>query len=443
MIVIGTGVAGSTVATKAQKEGLEVAIVDERSFGGTCPQRGCDPKKVMTGISAIYDDAKRVRGQGINGNLMLSWTDLKEFTKSFTDPIPEATEKKFRDQGIHTFHGQASFTDPHTLQIGEENITARHFVIATGAKPADLPIEGAEHLVTSDQFFELYQLPDRILFVGGGYISFEFAHLAARLGKKVIIVHRGRYVLEGYDYEMANKLAEHTKDLGVDIHNDTEVTKITKLDNGYKIDVKKFNHSHELKADMVVHGAGRSPNLEGLRLDEAGIEYSKKGVRVNDNHQSVSQPHIYAAGDCSDSGLPALTPTAGEEAGRLLDHMLHGKNQEPFRKAVPSVVFTYPKLASVGLTQRQAKDQEIPYETSSKSITEYFTYKRTKEPGAYVKLILKPYTEEILGAHFISSKADHLVNVFTLAIEHGLTKSDLKRVLWAYPTAESDIPSFF
>ncbi|MFG6116746.1 dihydrolipoyl dehydrogenase family protein [Halobacillus sp. MO56] len=443
VIVIGTGVAGSTVATKAQKAGLEVAIVDERQYGGTCPQRGCDPKKVMAGISKIVDDAKRVKGLGLDGDVTLNWKDLQAFKKKFTEPIPEGTEEKFNSLGIRRYHGTASFLDPHTLKIGEHNVTAKYIVIATGAKPADLPFEGFEHLVTSEQFLEMEELPDRLLFVGGGYISFEFAQLAARLGKDVIIVHRGRNVLENHDFEMTNKLIEHTKDLGVEIHTSTEVTKVTKLDSGYKIDVKKFNHEHALKADMVFHGAGRAPNIDHLELANAGIEFSKQGIKVNENQQSKPHQHIYAAGDCADTGLPPLTPSAGEEGTRLVSHMLDDETMAPEQKPVPSIVFTYPALASVGLSQQEAREKNIPYESESKTITKFFTYQRTKEPGAYVKILLNPATGEILGAHFLSSEAEHLVNIFTLAIQKGLTKHDLKSVLWGYPTAESDIPSFF
>ncbi|GGC79599.1 hypothetical protein GCM10007216_07600 [Thalassobacillus devorans] len=443
VIVIGTGVAGSTVATKAQKAGMEVAVVDERPFGGTCPQRGCDPKKVMTGISRIVDDARRVKGLGLDGEVSLNWKDLLAFKNEFTEPVPQGTEEKFQALGIKQYHGTATFLDPHTLKIGEENVTAKYIVIATGAKPADLPFEGSDHLISSDHFFEMDQLPDRLMFVGGGYISFEFAQLAARLGKEVLIIHRGRNVLENHDFEITNKLIEHTKDLGIEIHTNTEVTKITKLDSGYKIDVKKFNHEHAMKADMVFHGAGRAPNIDHLGLENAGIEYSQKGIKVNENHQSVPHQHIYAAGDCADTGLPPLTPTAGAEAARLTGHLLHGENQEPFRKPVPSIVFTYPALGSVGLSQQEARENHIPYEAESKTITKFFTYQRTKEPGAYAKILMNPSTGQIIGAHFLSSEAEHLVNLFALAIQQGLTKDDLTSVLWGYPTAESDIPSFF
>lgn len=443
LIVIGTGVAGNTVAHKAQKEGWEVAIIDESSYGGTCPQRGCDPKRVLAGISEIYDDAKRVNGLGLSGDVTLQWSSLQAFVGTFTAPVPEQVEMSFHQAGIHTYHGKAVFVDPYTIQVGEENITAQKIVIATGASATPLPIEGSEHLVTSDQFFELNDLPERIIFVGGGYISFEFAHLCARLGKDVVIFHRGKHVLNTFDHEMTKKLVEITKDLGVEVHVGTEVESITKSSNGYQLKVRKFDHMHEFTSDLVVHGAGRSPNIDGLDLANAGVKVSDRGVIVNGNQQSVSQPHIYAAGDVADDGLPPLTPVAGKTAARLVQHLIHEKEEKSLSQIVPSIVFTYPKLAKVGLTQEEAGEKKIPYEVQSKDISSFFSYKRTESHNAYVKILTNPGTDEILGAHFLTNSADHLVNLFLIAIEKGMTKKELTSLLWAYPTEESDIPSFF
>ncbi|UOR13016.1 dihydrolipoyl dehydrogenase family protein [Halobacillus amylolyticus] len=444
VIVIGTGVAGGTVASIAKRRGLSTAIVDSRPYGGTCPQRGCDPKRVLTGVTEAFEDAKRLKGKGITGDFQLNWEDLKSFKDSFTEPVAKSVEDSFKEKGIQTYHGTASFLDPHTIEIGGEKITADKFVIATGARPTPLPIQGFNHMITSDDFFELEDIPDRVIFVGGGYISFEFAHLCARLGKEVVILHRGKHVLESFDNEITNKLIEHTKDLGVDIHTSTEVKEIEMLNSGgYSLRVKKFDHEHEIKGDLIIHGAGRSANVEKLNLETAGIEATKHGVKVNHNFQSVSLPHIYAAGDAADSGLKPLTPVAGEEAERLMQHLVDKKEQPLITSAIPSLVFTYPILGSVGITQQEAKAKRIPYEVQSRTVHSFFTYKRMNDEGAYVKLLMNPFTDELIGAHVLSSHADHLVNLFTAAIEKKMTKSDLRNMLWGYPTTESDIPSFF
>ncbi|WP_181349027.1 NAD(P)/FAD-dependent oxidoreductase [Thalassobacillus sp. CUG 92003] len=443
VIVIGAGVAGGSIATKAQQEGKEVAVIEQSMFGGTCPNKGCIPKKVMTGLVQTYAESRQLTGVGIKGELSLNWHDLLAYKDEFTEPVPDATEESLRAKGIVTYKGKASFLDPHTVKVGEENLTATHIVIATGAKPTPLPIDGADHMITSDEFLDLKELPERIVFIGGGYISFEFAHICARLNKDVVMIHRGRHVLENFDHEMTNKLVELSKDIGIDIHTGTEATSITKLDNGsYKIDVTKFDHEHTLKADMIVHGAGRQANITGLELNNAGIEASEKGIIVNHNMQSTSQPHIYAAGDVADTLDAPLTPNANKNAEQVIRHMFEEKGLETTRPT-PSIVYTHPKLAAVGLTQQEAQEKKIPYEEQSKNIEDYFTYSRKKDIGAYAKILTNPHTDEILGAHVLTSEADHLINIFTLAIQKNLTKHDLEHVLWGFPTAESDIPSLF
>ena len=183
VIAIGTGSAASAVASRCRAAGWQVAIVDSRPFGGTCALRGCDPKKVLVGAAEVIDWAGRMKGRGIRADqLRIDWPELMRFKRSFTEPVPKRREDGFVKTGIAAFHGRARFAGPTTVQVGEETLAGRYVVIATGQVPADLQIPGAEHLTTSDQFLELDELPQRILFIGGGYIAFEFAHVAARAG---------------------------------------------------------------------------------------------------------------------------------------------------------------------------------------------------------------------------------------------------------------------
>jgi glutathione reductase (NADPH) len=185
VIVIGTGSAASAVASRCRDAGWQVAIVDSRPFGGTCALRGCDPKKVLVGAAEAVDWTRRMQGRGIQAEkVQIDWPELMRFKRSFTEPIPLRREDEFAKAGIAAFHGRARFGGPTTVQVGEETLEGRHVVIAAGEGPADLGIPGAEHLTTSDQFLELNELPRRILFIGGGYIAFEFAHVAARAGSQ-------------------------------------------------------------------------------------------------------------------------------------------------------------------------------------------------------------------------------------------------------------------
>src|SRR5712692_4037763 len=197
LVVIGTGTAASTVASRCRHAGWTVAIIDSRPFGGTCALRGCDPKKVLVGAAEAIDGIRRLDGQGIHvDRTQIEWPRLMEFKRSIIASVPASREQGFAKSGIEAFHGRARFTGPTTVVVGSDVLEARHVVVAAGAKPAALGIPGEEHLITSERFLELDQLPSTIVFVGGGYISFEFAHVAVRAGARVSILHRGERVCQ-------------------------------------------------------------------------------------------------------------------------------------------------------------------------------------------------------------------------------------------------------
>lgn len=173
LIVIGTGSGGSAAASKCNNAGWKVAIIDSRPFGGTCALRGCDPKKVLVGAAEMIDGIDRMKGNGITSGSSINWPELMAFKRTFTEPVPDNRVENFQKAGIHTFHGRASFLNEEKIQVGEDVLTGKHILIANGAKPAPLPIEGTEHLTYSDEFLELDELPAKMVFIGGGYISFE------------------------------------------------------------------------------------------------------------------------------------------------------------------------------------------------------------------------------------------------------------------------------
>jgi glutathione reductase (NADPH) len=229
VIAIGTGSAASAVASRCREAGWKVAIVDSRPFGGTCALRGCDPKKVLVGAAEAIDWTRRMKGKGIQAaKLQIDWPELMRFKRSFTEPVPKRREDGFAKAGIAAFHGRARFAGPTTVQIGEEELEGRYVVIATGEVPADLEIPGAEYLTTSDQFLELNELPRKILFIGGGYIAFEFAHVAARAGSQVTILHRGPRPLGRFDPNLVDQLVAQTREIGIDVHLGTEAIGIEK-----------------------------------------------------------------------------------------------------------------------------------------------------------------------------------------------------------------------
>src|SRR4029077_10966574 len=277
-----------------RKAGWQVAIVDSRPFGGTCALRGCDPKKVLVGAAEAVDWTRRMNGNGIQAaKLQIDWPALMRFKRSFTEPVPKRREDGFAKAGIAAFHGRARFADPTTVQVGEETLEGRHVVIAAGEVPAGLGIPGVEHLMTSDQFLELNELPRRILFIGGGYIAFEFAHVAARSGSHVTVLHRGPRPLALFDPDLVDQLVERTRELGIDVHLGTEAIGIEKSSAQLLVRALASGETGTFQTEMVVHAAGRVPEINDLNLDAVGIEWEKRGVRVNEFLQSVSSPTVY------------------------------------------------------------------------------------------------------------------------------------------------------
>ena len=439
LVVIGSGTAGSIAAVKCKKSGWSVAMIDERPFGGTCALRGCDPKKVLVGITEYMDGVERLKGSGINGDIHINWNQLMNYKKTFTDDFPEMKEIGLKKQGIDTYHGHAAFIDENKIEVNEETLKGNYFLIATGASPAKLPIEGSEHFTFSDEFLELEELPKDIVFVGGGYISFEFAHIASRAGANVHIIHRGERPLEGFDKDLVDQLVNYSKDIGIQIHLSTEVEKIEKMSNHYKVTGSQDSETKEFSADLVVHGAGRAPNTDSLNLKSANVNVNKKGIEVNDYLQSTSNSRVYAAGDASDSpGMP-LTPVAGMESHLVASNLLNRNNRKYTEQVIPSSVFTLPKLATVGMSEEDAAEKGLDFKVNAIDTTKWFTYKRTNQAVAFTKIIINRENDQVIGAHLLSHEADELINLFATAIQFELSTKNLKKMMFAYPTAASDI----
>ena len=440
VITIGTGSAASTVASRCREAGWQVAIVDSRPFGGTCALRGCDPKKVLVGAAEAVDWTRRMKGRGIQAaKLRIDWPELMRFKRSFTEPVPKRREEGFAKAGIAAFHGRARFVGPTAVQVGKETLEARYVVIAAGEVPADLGIPGAEHLTTSDQFLDLNELPRRILFIGGGYIAFEFAHVAACVGSQVTILQRGPRPLALFDPDLVDQLVARTRELGIDVHLGTEAIGIEKCSSQFLVRALASGGTSTFQTDMVVHAAGRVPEINDLNLDAVGIESEKRGVRVNEFLQSVSVPDVYAAGDAAASGGAPLAPVASYEGQIVASNLLKGNHQRPNYLGIPSVVFTIPQLAAVGLSEREAGEQNLRFTVKKDMTSSWYSSRRVAETYSGHKVLVEEGTDRILGAHILGSQAGEVINLFALAIRSGMRATDLKHTLFAYPTSGSNM----
>ena len=442
LIVIGAGMAGINAAKKCARAGWSVAIVDELPYGGTCALRGCDPKKMLRAGAEAVEAARLMSGKGVTGEARIDWPALMKHKESFTDPVPESMEDGLKEAGVRPLYGQARFTAKDRIEIeGHGEIAFHHALIATGAKPRPLDFPGAEQVIDSTDFLNLEELPRRIVFVGGGYISFEFAHIAARAGAEVTILDRGARQLKMFDPDLVDMLLERSRAAGIEIVAEAMPERIEAVADAHRVVYTRDGERHAIEADLIVHGAGRVPAIDHLNLTAAGIETEHGGVKVTPWLQSTSNLRIFAAGDAAASPGKPLTPVAVFEGKIAASNMLKGERTEPDYTGVPSVVFTIPELARVGLMEEEARERGEAV-VSFTDTSGWFSQKRRGESHAAAKVITGS-DGKILGAHLFGPDYAELINFFSLAIKLGLTEQQLKAMPAAYPTAASDVGSMF
>ncbi len=439
LVILGSGTAAHGVASRCRKAGWTVAIVEAREFGGTCALRGCEPKKTLWTVAEAFDRTRRLGSHGLAGaeDLRIDWPSLMAFKKSFTAPVPSKQLQEYRESGIDTFQGHGRFVGRQQVVVGDRRLEARHILIATGDKPADLPIDGAEHLVTSDDFLELPHLPRRIIFVGGGYISVEFAHISRRAGAEVTILQDDDKPLAQFDQDLVSKLVTDSRRIGIEIALGAKVSRITRSDSAV---VVQTQDGRRFEADLAVHGLGRVPNLSGLDLEAGGISVEKGKLKLDRHLRSVSNPAVFAAGDAAGNG-PALTPIATHDAECVAANLLGKCENVPDYDGFASNVFAIPPLAMTGVTEAQAKEKGLAYDLRQGDLSAFESVRREgqSESGAAYKILIERGSGKILGAHIYGPHAHETINLFALSIRLGLQLSELCKLLSAYPSSASDI----
>ncbi|GAB3343685.1 NAD(P)/FAD-dependent oxidoreductase [Marivirga atlantica] len=440
LIVIGSGMAGMTIASKCAKKGLKTAVTDSRPYGGTCALRGCDPKKILVGAAEIIDRAYKMKEIGIQGDISINWQDLMAYKNDFVAKMPKDVEKGYEKAGVDMYHGAASFESEDTVRIEDNLLEADKIVIATGARPVILDIPGGELPIDSTDFLNLEELPKEITFIGGGYIAMEFAHLAARAGSKVTIFHRGKTPLENFEADIVKHLVNATEELGMELHLESDVVTVEKKDKGFTVKAASKNGEKVVQTDLVVNAAGRVPELDGMNLEKANISYGKKGIEVNKYLQSVTNERVYAAGDAAASKGLNLTPVAVLEGHAVAANIIRGNSKKPDYTEMPSVVFTLPTLAAVGMTEAQAKESSLEYQVKDGSASNWYNAKRINE-STYAYKVISDKEGHILGAHIIGPHAEEMINLFAMAIRAKLKVADIRNMVYSYPSMGSDIGS--
>lgn len=428
-IIIGAGPAGLAAAYNLEGNGQNVAVFENNLWGGTCPNRGCDPKKVFLAGVEARDKMLQLQDKGFSEVPDVNWQELEEYKEKFTDPVSESSRNGAISAGITVVDGQPKFISDNEIQADGETYQAKKFIIATGQRPSYLPIDGQENLLSSTDFLALKEMPKDITIIGAGYIAFELATIANATGARVHVIHHNDHPLKEFNEDYALELVKQLENKGVDFHFNIDTKAV--LPKGVQFVVKADDF--ELTTDLVVGATGRIPNVDFLDVEKANVKVDRHGVIVNGQLQS-SNKNIYAIGDVVSTKEPKLTPVAGFEADYVSDIILGKTDQDIVFPLIPTVVYGSPKLAQVGV-QEGAKvvDQDV---------TNWFTYSRSNEPKAKIRIVLNDKSE-IIGATVLSGEADSMINLLTNAIQNHMTHADVKKQILAYPTAASDLEYLF
>ncbi|MCK5153980.1 MAG: NAD(P)/FAD-dependent oxidoreductase [Spirochaetales bacterium] len=434
ILVIGTGTSGYTVAHGLKKEGKSVAIADRRSFGGTCAKRGCQPKKYLVANTEIIHLAKNLVGKGVVQAPEVEWKDLMNLKRDFTEKVSANSEKGFTDAGIDVFHGDVRFMGTNSVLVGDVPVEADKIVLAVGSVPANLSISGGELSVDSEYFLDMDTMPKRIIFIGGGYISFELAGVAHMAGAETIILHRSAQPLKQFDPDLVNTLVGSMREDGLSLITEHPVEKIEKVDSEFKVTAG----GEVFFADLVVNASGRIPDLNCLDLEAGNIDFGSRGIGVNQYLQSSSNSDVFAVGDCAASG-PNLATVADMQAEIVVANILNGVSIVPDYSNIPSAVFSLPPMAAIGISEKEAIEEKLNYRIQKSDQTSWPSSKRIGQKAAMYKVIIENKTDKILGVHILGHNAPEVINTFALAVKFGHTTKELKTILWAYPTHTSDM----
>lgn len=442
LFVIGGGSGGVRAARMAAQRGARVVLAEAAALGGTCVNVGCIPKKLYSYAAHYAEAFEEAAGYGWTvGETRFDWDKLKAARAREITRLNGVYEQLLRGAGVRIVPGWATLCDAHTVQVrtaaGDERISARHILVATGGTPLVPAVSGREHVVTSDNMFDLPKFPKRLLIVGGGYIACEFASIFNGLGAQVTQVQRAARLLGGFDADVAAFVAQEMRKHGVDLKLNATVAAIEKHTDGLLV---TLSGGAQVMADTVLYATGRYPNVEGLGLEAAGVACDERRSIVVDAQYRTCVPSIYALGDVSTK--KQLTPVALGEAMALVDHLFGTTAGKAPRRMdyelIPTAVFTHPSIGTVGLGEEEAR---ALYKEVTIYRSEFKTLKHTlsgSQERTLMKLVVDAATDRVVGLHMVGAEAGEIVQGFAVAMRAGATKAIFDSTVGIHPTAAEE-----
>lgn len=438
IVVIGGGPGGLAAAYGLHAQGLSVAVVEKDLWGGTCPNRGCDPKKILMAAVEAQGRAEALQGHGLTSVPQLDWPALMAAKRAYTTKIPEGTHGGLEAAKIAAFHGTASFNADGTLTVGDDQLNSANWIVATGQEPRIPAIDGAEWLNTSNEFLDLDNLPADITLMGAGYVGVKLASIANAAGSRVHLIHHSDRPLRAFDGDLVNDLLERLKAEGVDVQLNTTITTVAPADDQFKVTTTVGD---SWTTGMVFATAGRQPVVDDLHLDRVNVATTAHGITVNGNLQTTN-PHIFALGDVVDRPQPKLTPVAGFEGRYLTQTLTTCDSPDIVYPTIPSVVYGKAQLAQLGVTTAEAAAAPDKYQVTDLDLTHWYSYQRIQDPHARIKVVVDQTTQHIVGAAVLSSEAEQLINYLDFVIENHMGSAEISQTITAYPTLASDLSYF-
>jgi glutathione reductase (NADPH) len=438
LLVVGGGSGGLACAQRAAEYGAKAAVIESHRLGGTCVNVGCVPKKVMWNAASVALSLTDANDYGFNVTVGDSdWPALKRKRDAYVLRLNGIYERNLAAKGVTYVRGAARFLDKSTVEVNGERITARHIVIATGGKPSVPALPGSEHGITSDGFFSLERRPKRVAIVGSGYVACELAGAFHELGTQVEIFIRKEHLLMSFDVMLGKSLMREMRDQGIVIH-DHVVPAQVRGDSGLKtltaVDGREF-----AGFDCLLWAVGRTANVSGLDLKQAGVAVDDCNFVVTDAFQNTNVPGLYAIGDVT--GRAALTPVAIASGRRLSDRLFGNQTDRRLEYSmIPTVVFTHPPIGTVGASEAEARAQ---YGDAVKVYVADFTPMyhalTTRKTHTDMKLVCVGPEQRIVGCHIIGTGADEILQGFAVAIRMGATKRDFDDTVAIHPTSAEEL----
>lgn len=437
VIVIGAGPGGYVAAIKCAKAGLRTAIVENRRVGGTCLNRGCIPAKAMIHASSLYREMQEAEKFGVSAErITFDYEKIVSYKEETTEKLCRGIEQLLKGNGVTILFGKGSLEQGRKVKVtgeeSEEYYDAEHVILAAGSKPVILPIPGLElpGVLTSDELFKLTEMPESLVIIGGGVISVEFASVYANLGYKVTIVEAMPRLIPNMDKEISQNLKMILKKRGVNIHTSASVQRVEQEGELYTCVFTEKEKEVKVSARYVLCAIGRCPNTEGLFGEGAEPEMERGRVVVDEKFQS-SIEGVYAIGDLV-KGLQLAHLASAQ--GMYVAEMLAGEEASVDLSAVPGCVYTDPEIASVGMTEDEAKEKGLEIKTGKFIMSANGKSLITKEERGFIKILAEKETDVIVGAQMMCARATDMIGELVTAIANRMTVRQLLRGMRAHPT---------